>query len=127
MPDGLMRKRRVTAGDVVFSQDDPADALYLIQEGRVELVQRGPDGMFETLAMQGPGQVFGEEALLLNAPRAFGARADIDCVLIAVNRGDVEIALSEADPFIRGLYEVLTQNLASVLGRGRGGATAADT
>lgn len=117
MADGFLRKAQFTAGTVIFGQDDAAGTAYLIQEGRIELVQRGADGMFDTLGILGPGQVFGEHALLSGEPRGYTARAETDAVLVAISRTGVDEALGRADPFVRGLYEVLSQNLRSVLER----------
>jgi CRP-like cAMP-binding protein len=117
MADGFLRKARFAAGTVIFSQDDSADTAYLIQEGQVELVRRGTDGMYDTLGVIGPGQVFGEDALLSDGPRRCTARADEDSALVAISRTGVQGALDAADPFVRGLYEVLSQNLRSVLDR----------
>jgi len=117
MAEGFLRKARFAAGTVIFGQEDAAGTAYLIQEGRVELVQRGADGMFDTLGLLGPGQVFGEHALLSDSPRGHTARAETDTVVVAISRAGVQEALSTADPFVRGLYEVLSQNLRSVLER----------
>lgn len=117
MADGALAKVTFQAGEIIFMEGDIGNATYLIQSGKVELIKRGPDGMFDTIATIGAGQVFGEVALLTDRPRAAGARAQSDCLLIAVERGQLDAKLERADPFIRALFRILAQNLLSVMDR----------
>jgi len=57
------------AGQVVIHQDAPGDVFYLIQSGRARVTRSALNGRVITLAELGPGQTFGEEALLTGAPR----------------------------------------------------------
>ena len=105
--DGTFGKRHVGEGDLIYMEGDPGTETFLIQSGRVELVRRASDGLFETIATLGPGQVFGELALASDAPRKEGARALADCLLIAVKRDRIEASLYSADPFVAALYRIL--------------------
>lgn len=117
MATDLLARRSFEKGDLIFMEGDPGDATYLVQQGKVELIKRGASGMFETIAMIGPGQVFGELALLTNRPRAAGAHAKEDCILIAVERDQLDSKLEAADPFVRAMFRILAQNLLSVMDR----------
>jgi lysophospholipid hydrolase len=57
-------------GDVLFSQGDAADALYLILEGAVEVSLDAPGRARRVLARLGAGECVGEMAVLTGAPRA---------------------------------------------------------
>jgi len=58
------RVRSLGVGDVVFGEQDPADAFYVVLEGAVELrAQRRGDEGRSRLRTAGPGDTFGEEAL----------------------------------------------------------------
>ncbi|MCA9539215.1 MAG: cyclic nucleotide-binding domain-containing protein [Myxococcales bacterium] len=62
------------AGRTIFREGDPADAAYVIESGRVEILTgRGVDEV--RVAELGPGDVLGELALLDGARRSAGARA----------------------------------------------------
>ena len=64
---GLMsiaRRRRFTRGEVVFHEHDPADSLHLVDKGRFAVKTSTPLGDSATLAVLGPGDMFGELALL---------------------------------------------------------------
>jgi len=60
---------QVRAGQVLISQGDPGDVFYLLRAGRAQVTRQAPSGKVVVLAEIGPGQTFGEEALLSGAPR----------------------------------------------------------
>jgi CRP-like cAMP-binding protein len=55
--------RKFKAGEVIFRQDDRASSVYVLQEGRVRLVKR-IRLVERNLMVLGPGDLFGESALL---------------------------------------------------------------
>lgn len=59
----------VEAGQVVFREGDPADAMYIIRLGQVKVSQKAPGGE-RTLAYLTRGDCFGEIALLRGEPRS---------------------------------------------------------
>src|SRR5690606_3330161 len=68
----------------IFEHGDAGDKLYLILEGKVR-ISRNVAGMGEeALAVLGPGQVFGEMALLDESPRSADARVHERCRLLAI-------------------------------------------
>ena len=73
---GALEEVTFSAGDTVFSEDDDADALYLLNEGRVAISLRGPSGERRLLEVDGPAH-FGELGLLL-ARRTATVRAVTD-------------------------------------------------
>jgi len=56
-------------GATIFSQGDPGKHVYVIKSGNVEVVHMKPGGLHEVLKVLGPGDHFGEMALLGKAPR----------------------------------------------------------
>jgi CRP-like cAMP-binding protein len=62
------------AGQVIFSEGAPAGTMYVVVEGEVEL--RRASG--SVLAVAGPGDVFGELALIDDRPRSASAVARTD-------------------------------------------------
>jgi CRP-like cAMP-binding protein len=60
----VARRRRFHRGEVVIHQNDPADSLHLITKGRFAVRVMTPLGEPATLAVCGPGDMFGEMALL---------------------------------------------------------------
>ncbi len=70
---------RVPAGQAVFKQGDPADRFYVIEMGAADVV--GDGRLVTTL---GPGEGFGEIALLRRVPRTATVRAGTDLELQAL-------------------------------------------
>lgn len=74
-------------GEIIFRQGDAADRLYVINKGEVEVIQ--DEGETETiLARLGPGEYFGEMAILSNAPRNATIRAATDLEALTIHRDD---------------------------------------
>lgn len=71
-------------GTKIFQHGDPGDKLYLILEGRVRISREVPGMGEEALAVLGPGEVFGEMALLDDSPRSADARVHERCRLLAI-------------------------------------------
>jgi len=65
------RRRHFSAGEVVFHAGDPADTLHFVREGRFAVRMTTEFGDVATLNVVGPGDAFGELALLTpGAPRS---------------------------------------------------------
>lgn len=60
----VARRRTFDRGEVVFHEQDPADTLHLIVKGRFVVRTQTPLGERAILAVLGPGEMFGELALL---------------------------------------------------------------
>lgn len=61
---GIARRRTFARGEVVFHEHDPADTLHLVAKGRFAVRVSTPLGDTAVLAVLGPGEMFGEIALL---------------------------------------------------------------
>jgi CRP/FNR family transcriptional regulator, cyclic AMP receptor protein len=66
----IARRRRFSRNEVVFHRDDPGDSLHLINKGRFAIQVMTPLGDIATIAVRGPGESFGEMALLDGAHRS---------------------------------------------------------
>ena len=59
----------VRCGDQVIREGDPGDWFYIVVDGRCQIEHRGPQPRSLKLAEYGPGDCFGEEALIAGLPR----------------------------------------------------------
>jgi CRP-like cAMP-binding protein len=96
----------LSAGDVVIREGDPGDALFVVARGTVQAVK----GSAKLRAM-GPGEVFGELALLDGAPRAATVVAETEAQLLRIPRAEFEALLDESPELARGVIRTLIQHL----------------
>jgi CRP/FNR family cyclic AMP-dependent transcriptional regulator len=72
------------AGHVVFEQDEPGHRMYIIKRGQIRIYRTvGTEELL--LALLGPGEFFGEMALLEGLPRSASARCEKTCLLVEVD------------------------------------------
>ena len=64
-----MDEKKVPAGEYVIKEGDAGDVLFIVESGELSCT-KVIDGASKFLKKYNPGDVFGELALLYNAPRA---------------------------------------------------------
>lgn len=65
----VARRRKFARGEIVFHRDDPGDSLHLVTTGHFAVKVMTPLGDTVTIAVPGPGEHFGEMALVGAEPR----------------------------------------------------------
>jgi CRP-like cAMP-binding protein len=70
--EAIAERKSYIAGDLVYSEGDVADALFIIEMGAVDIVPRGKEMVFTTI---GSGQGFGELAFFERGKRPASASA----------------------------------------------------
>jgi predicted acylesterase/phospholipase RssA/CRP-like cAMP-binding protein len=85
---------RYRKGEVVFFEGSSGDSMYLIESGQVKIVSNinGEERLFAYL---GPGNFFGEMALLLGEPRSATIKVDIDAELWVLQKADMDELLEQ--------------------------------
>lgn len=91
-----LRELAVPAGSVVVREGDPADALYVLVSGRVEVTARGEAAEERFIRVMEAGSYFGEIGLLEGIPRTATVTAAEDCVVWRIEGDDFLSALSTA-------------------------------
>jgi CRP-like cAMP-binding protein len=97
-----VRKRRLNASEVLFRTGDPADALYIVARGSVEVVADShgdAEGTGAAIANLGPGTAFGEMGLMSGGARTATIRTLAGAELLEIGREDFD-ALIAADPIM---------------------------
>lgn len=102
-------------GEVLFLEGDPGQALFILESGRVELSKLDPQKRPQRLITLGPGDFFGEMALLEQLPRSASAVALERSTLHLLNRKKMEDLL-QGHPLIgvsimRHLAQLLSARL----------------
>jgi CRP/FNR family cyclic AMP-dependent transcriptional regulator len=82
------RIERFRAGRPIFAKGDPGDSMMAVLEGRVKISSPSDEGKEIVLNIIGPGEVFGEIALLDGKERTADAAAMTDCELLVLSRRD---------------------------------------
>jgi len=109
--NATVRARRYPRGALIFMAGDPGTSLCLIETGRVKLGFTSGEGREMLLDVFGPGEFFGELALLDGLPRSTDAVAIESTQILHVVREDfVRFLRQEHDAAIE-LLEVLSRRL----------------
>ena len=97
------------AGEVIFRQGDKGDRLYILVDGEVEVVVANPEGAEETiLAHLGPGECFGEMALVGDNLRMATVRSCTSVNVLTLDRDAFQSLFAHLPP-LRGLFEQLIE------------------
>ncbi|MGA2973908.1 MAG: Crp/Fnr family transcriptional regulator [Spirochaetia bacterium] len=99
-------------GDIIFCEYEPGDTFYLIQSGRVQIVRIIGD-LEKNIDILNPTEVFGEMAILEEAPRSATAIALDDVKALEFNRenfevlmmGNPQIAMKLLKLFVKRIYD----------------------
>lgn len=112
--DALMSmaiRRSYKARDVVLRKGDPALQIFVIASGRLKAITSGSEGRQAALSIMGPGEVFGEVAVLDGDPRSATITALEPCELFVVQRSDLFRFLETRPKVAIKLLEVLARRL----------------
>ena len=108
----LFQERQLNPNATIFTQNMPAEALYIVKSGKVRISMMAGEGEEMGLLLLGPGEFFGELALIQETNRLVTARAETNVELLLLTRKDFN-TLIELEPRVatRALV-VITKLLA---------------
>lgn len=104
-------QRSFPAGTRVFHEGDTSDACYIVSSGSFRVTREHSDGRAITLASLGPGEVFGELAMLDHDVRSASAEALEDSELLALPASEVRALLSRHPEISLKLVAALVRRL----------------
>ena len=96
----------VHAGDLIFSEGQPAEYMYAIKHGEIDIVKSGR--VIETV---GPDGFFGELALVDHSPRSASARARTNVELIPITEKQFLFMVAETPFFSLTVLRKLAERL----------------
>lgn len=102
-----LKERTYEAGTVIVKQGDPGVGFFLIAEGRVEVSHNT-----HTIRAMGPGEFFGEMALLIERERTATVTAKERTRCLQLVRWDFRALLKENPELAVRLLEVVAQRLS---------------
>ena len=103
--------RSFPAGTRVFHEGDASDACYIVRSGSFRITREHPDGRAITLATFGPGEIFGELAMLDGEARSASVEALEDGELLALPARDVRGLLKTHPEITLKFLEALVRRL----------------
>jgi len=95
-----------SADDVVFRQNDPGDAMYLVLHGRVSIRIQGRE-----VVRLGSKECFGEMALLDNLPRSADVVVLSEADFLRIEADSFDELLEQKHAIVKGIFKVLTGRL----------------
>jgi CRP/FNR family transcriptional regulator, cyclic AMP receptor protein len=103
--------RSYPKGVRVFHEGDHSDACYIVRSGDLRVTREHPDGRAIALATLGPGDIFGELAMLDGEARSASVEALSECELLALPASDVRQLLHRSSEITVKLVVALTRRL----------------
>lgn len=102
--------RQFSAGERIFDEGDERREMFVLRSGRVRIFKKAGEGIL-TLAELGPGESFGEMAVLDRTVRSAAAEAVEDSELVVVGEDAFETMLAERSDIAGRLLRKLSARL----------------
>ena len=119
----VAKTRRYAKDDVVFHESESGDVFFLIREGKVKVTMISPEGKEIILSMLGPGDFFGEMALLDDEPRSATVVAMEPLEAVTIWRSDFLSILQENFSITRKVLAEISRRLRKMSTRAESLAT----
>jgi CRP-like cAMP-binding protein len=110
---GELEELSFKPGEAIVREGDPADGFYVINSGRVVVVAATPVGDGSRLVALGPGEAFGEIALLTDSPRTASVLAETDVTVWRLARARFEALLGHERSIAQSIERSLSLRLAA--------------
>lgn len=109
---GLAERVELDNGVMLFVEGDPADAVYLVLEGKIELIRRLADGRLEPFGWVHTGEYLGELAVLDGAGRSTCGRAAGRTVVARIPGSEfLEIVRTTPGKAALAIYAKILENI----------------
>lgn len=86
----VLKFEMIPAKKVLFRKGDHGDSFYIVHSGKLRVFLRGEDGVESNLNWLGPGDSFGEMALLTDEPRSTHIEAVEETHLLVLTKDDFD-------------------------------------
>ena len=107
----VARKRSFQTGTLVVREEEAGQTFFVILDGQVEVTKRLDDQAWRVLRRHGPGEFFGEMALIETTPRTATVRTLVPSTLLEINKDDFDAVLSQHPSMALTVMRKLTQRL----------------
>lgn len=104
------RKEHFKTGETVFREGEPGDNLFIVFEGSVEIWKNYNTPGKGLLSVYGPGQLFGELALIDASPRSATVIARQSSTLLSINQDDFNL-ITRSNPISKSIMHSLSSTI----------------
>lgn len=112
MAEELLDKyeKTVAAGDIIFCEYEKGDEFYIVKEGKVR-ISKIQDNKEKTLDVFEPPSIFGEMAIIEDAPRSATAIAETDTKLVVLKKANFYELLASKPQWALSLIKILSKRI----------------
>lgn len=110
----VLKEHKFAENELIFSQGDPGDSLYIILNGRVRIATTDTFGRERVLAFYGSGEFFGDMAVLTGAPRSATATASTDLRLLQLRKDDFDMLVATSVGMMRGMLRTMVERQSAL-------------
>lgn len=103
--------RTFAAGQEIFREGDPGDGLYVVKSGLVEISGQVNNNRRQVLSQVGPGQIFGEMAIIEHLPRSACATAVQSTTVAFLGRNEMQSLLEKTPALAAALLQLVSHRL----------------
>ena len=105
-----LRERRLSAGETLFAQGDPASHFWWLQRGQIKLYRLSRNGHQKIMGLAAPGQTFAEGILFMETPRyPVNAEAILPSLALGIEREAYLSILETSFATCRELFRQMVQ------------------
>lgn len=103
----ITQEHRFAAGNEIFREGDPGDGVYVVSDGLVEISGLVSGGARRVFSQLGPGEIFGEMAVIEDRPRSATVTALKDTLVYFIPRNEMLVLLQRSPTLaFNGLQEI---------------------
>tara|TARA_X000001036_G_scaffold262706_1_gene244174 strand:- start:11343 stop:12029 length:687 start_codon:yes stop_codon:yes gene_type:complete len=84
----FFKPRNYLKNSMIILEEEYGDLVFVVQSGTIKITRVNDEGKEVILALLGPGEIFGELAILDGEARSANALAQENCKLLAINKED---------------------------------------
>jgi signal transduction histidine kinase len=107
----IAREKSVSAGKEVFKEGDNGDGVYVVKSGSVEISVKLSENVSRVFSQVGPGELFGEMAVLEMKPRSATATAAKDSVVYFIPRDELLVMVNRSPALALELLREISERL----------------
>ncbi len=102
---------------VIFFPESTNDTIYFLKEGKVKISRLSEDGQAVTIQIIGPGEIFGESALMGQQQHGNMAETIEPAIICAINKSDFMDFLDKTPSLNRAVNQFIGDRIRKIEGR----------